>query len=339
MIYLDGQQIDSMAQFSPRFQSVLLMIDDGSEWLEWAIKDNVVPVYAANENDLLLLIQRGLHEDDYIRFNTFRMSTRKLLSMSDDDVEQLAAIRKGPNDNETNLKVLLQRNNMYSYGDIAKTEGILARGVTDQPDLFQAPGFSDLLALTALVQTQQSKDQPVDAPAFSFASALASGIPDFINLYRFFQYVAINKLPANLVPDMQVSAAEGIYKKYLPVVPYLLFTPSVQPGLGEAALKEAVPETARAEKFIGYTMVSAAILNLVQQQDKAGQAGQPLQVDQYVTAVKNAVSYTPASAYAVSQDGNTAALVYKKDKVLAEVGVDNYGNLFLLPGSTTNNES
>jgi len=338
MIYLDGQQIDSMAQFSSRFQSVLLMIDDGSEWLEWAIKDNVVPVYAANENDLLLLIQRGLHEDDNIRFNTFRMSIRKLLSMSDDDVEQLAAIRKGPNDNETNLKVLLQRNNMYSYGDIAKTESILAPGVTQRPDLFQAPGFSDLLALTALVQTQQSKDQPLDAPAFSFASALAAGIPDFINLYRFFQYVAINKLPANLVPDMQVSAAESIYKKYLPVVPYLLFTPGIQPGMSEVALKEAVPETARAEKFIGYTMVSAAILNLVQQ-DKAGQAGQPLQVDQYVTTIKNAVGYTPASAYAVSQDGNAAVLIYKKDKVLAEVGVDNYGNLFLLPGSTTNNES
>src|ERR1700744_920126 len=153
MVYINGQQLDSIGALSARSQSVLSIITGGQKWLSWCIADSrVTTINPATEDQLLNLIQQGLSADEYIRFNTFRASMNKILSMSDADITQLAAIKQTINDNEANLAVMLQQNNMFSYGDIAETSGLITQLVSGRPDLFQAVSFDDMLILTDFVK-------------------------------------------------------------------------------------------------------------------------------------------------------------------------------------------
>lgn len=337
MIYLNGQQIENIAGFSMRFQVVLSMIQGGTEWLIRALKEQPFPVNVTSEEQLLALIQEGLHEDDYIRFNTFRTTLSKILTLSDADADQLAVVRKSANDNETNLKVLMQYNNILGYADMNQVAGFITAMSTGRPDLFQAPCFEDMIALTTFLKTQQGADTSINNPAYAFALGIAATIPDFVNLSLFYQEV-LQQLPDNLTPLVQASKIQVIYNQLLPTAFYLLFTPNAGKVRNEGTLRKVIPELARANKFIGYATTAEIVLNLAQNINLYDQPDKTLQslIDSYLAAAKNIVSFTPASAYSLSQDGRVAILRFKKDQEQVLTGVDGHGNLFLLPGTTIN---
>ncbi len=84
MIYVGGQKIENATVLSVRCRNVLSMIYGGPGWLNWAIQDTNIPVVQVDDEDnLLMLVQRGLHADDWIRFNTFRADISKVLSFSE----------------------------------------------------------------------------------------------------------------------------------------------------------------------------------------------------------------------------------------------------------------
>src|SRR5689334_17830427 len=119
MIYINGKTLENISELSSKAQSVLTMIQNGTQWIyEHTNSTYKPPVTAANEDDLLQQIQLGLHAEPYIRFNTFRLSISKLLSMSDSDIQQLVSIDRTGTDNEQDFAALLQRNNLLSYADI-----------------------------------------------------------------------------------------------------------------------------------------------------------------------------------------------------------------------------
>lgn len=340
MIYLNGQQIENIAGLSTRFQVVLSMIQGGTEWLIWDIKDKLSPaVNVTGEEQLLGLIQEGLHEDDYIRFNTFRASLSKILTLTDADAEQLAVVRKSANDNETNLRVLLQRNQMLSYGDIAATAGFITSVGAGRPDLFQAPSFEDLLRLAGFLKGQPAvTDAGTDNPAYTFALGIAATIPEFIYLSLFYQE-ALQQLPQNLTPLVQSSKVQVVYGQLLPAITYLLFTPNAGKVQARKALMNAIPDLARSNQFIGYSTTAAAVLNLARNINISDQPDQELQsrIINYLAAVKKLVSFTPATDYTLSQDGALATLRFEKDQSVAVMGVDDMGKLFIMPDTKINN--
>ncbi|MET0392574.1 MAG: hypothetical protein ABW019_05510 [Chitinophagaceae bacterium] len=341
MIYLDGQQVDDIGGFSTRFQVTLSLIQGGTGWLTWALTDKgSPPVYVASENELLGLIQEGLHEDDYIRFNTFRACLEKIMTLSDADAQQLSVIQKTPNDNETNLQVLLQRNNMLSYGDINATSTLLTAIGAGRPDLFQALSFDDQLVLANFVKTYPVPASDTGNPVYTFASGIAATIPDFVALCLFY-HQAQKQLPANLTPQVQNSKIQLMYAQLAPLVTPLLFTPSAGTIRTEAALQKAIPDTAKTCQFIGYPTIAAGAYNLVQNintSNKTVKAIQP-QIENYMAAVTKLVSSATPSGYNLSQDGTLASLRFENDQSVAITAVDNEGNLFLLPDTIISNNN
>lgn len=339
MIYLNGQRVESISGFTTRFQVILALIQGGTDWLIGALNNAALPpVNVTSEEQLLGLIQEGLHEDDYIRFNTFRASLSKIMTLTDADAEQLAVICKTPNDNETNLKVLLQNNQMLSYGDMNATAGFITTAGTARPDLFRVPGFGDMLMLASFVKNQPAAaDDSADDPAYVFAAGIAATIPDFIYLILFYQE-ALQQLPPNLTPQVQSSKIQAMYNQLLPVVGNLIFTPNAGRVKARKVLMNTVPELARSNQFIGYTTTAAAALNMVRNINISDLTDKDLQtrIDNYLAAVKTQVSFTPPSGYNLSQDGTLATLQFVKDKSTAITGVDDTGSLFVLPATEIN---
>jgi hypothetical protein len=341
MIYLNEQQLNNIDNLSMRFQYLLSMIDGGFKWMEWAINDGVMTtIYTVSENQLLELIQEGLYADEYIRFNTFRTSLRKVLTLSDDDIEQLSIVYKTNNDNDKNLKVLLHRNGMLSYAELNKITDFLTIQKQTRPDLFQFPSFEDQIALTNFVNKQKKIDPAILNQAYVFASGIAATVQDFINLCYFFQSVLGQKPQGNLIPATQNSYIQSIYSSLLATSFYLLFTPNAGPSKNEYELLEVIPELAKNNNFIGYSTVTSSVLNLLQNikidVNNPAELDLDLQINDYLSAVKQLVSFTRASDYMLSQDGKQVTLRFEKEEALAIIGVDEGGNVIILPGSKIN---
>lgn len=336
MIYLNGQLLNSIGGLSTKSQAVLSMITGGQKWLSLCMADtNLTGINAASENQLLKMIQNGLTGDSYIRFNTFRAAINKILSLPEPDIAQLAAIQRSANDNESNLAVLLQQNNMLSYGDMAKTADIISQLVQKRPDLFQVISFEEMLILTDFVMTQADVSPELQAQSAAFANTNAATVSDFVNLSLFFQHAQQNLLGDNLIPQTQNSEIQALYVQLEAAVQPYLFTPSADMTADGGNLAQSVQELARANNFVGYTTASSAMLNLIQNiafNDLAA-GGLTMTINNYLAAVKNLISFTPVTANNLSQDGATASFKFQSGQGIADVGVDREGTVYLLPNT------
>jgi hypothetical protein len=334
MIYLNGQQLNAIGGLSTKSQAVLAMITGGQKWLSMCIVDTTITsINVESENQLLKLIQSGLTGDNYIRFNTFRADIDKILSLSDADTAQLAAIRLSANDNEANLAVLLHQNGMLSYGDLAKSADLISQLVQKRPDLFQAISFNDMLTLADFTMQQSEVDPDLQTQSAAFASTSAATVSDFVNLSLFFQYAQQHLQGENLIPQTQNSEIQAMYVQLAAVVQPYLFTPSIDMKTAGGNMVQSVPDLARGSNFIGYITASSAMLNLIQNISLNDQTGGGLTtaINNYLAAVKNLISFTPVTTNVLSQDGATASLKFQSNQGIANVGVDRNGTVYLFP--------
>ncbi len=326
--------------FSARFQSVLSMINGGQDWLSWIMNDSSAPmITVTTEDELLLLIQQGLYNDDYVRFNTFRAAMTKILSLPDMVIAQLASIRLSVNDNEQALAVLLQQNGIRSYGTIAGSSALAISLASGRPDLFQALSFGDQLTLTAFSAAQEGVDADLQAASFTFAQGLAATVADFVHQCLFYQTVVQNQLPADLVPQTQAAQAGALYQQLLRLVRYLLFTPNVEDSLNGVKLMTNIRQVAGQSTFIGYATASSAVLNLAQNLSLSNQTDAILQsrITVYLQSVKSAIGANPATGYTVSQDGAQTQVSFQSGASQVLVGVNGAGSIYLLPSTKINN--
>ncbi len=335
MIFLSGHLIENIAEFTNRFQAMLSMIPNGTEWLRWAMKDTVMPpCRIANEDQLLQLIQEGLHSDGYIRFTTFRAELKKMLTMADEDLEQLAVARNTSFDNEISLQAILQRNDLLSYNEISKTASFLSSDMITRPDLFQSPSFSDLLVLTDFVTQLENMDDNIQAQACAFAQQKSvATIPEFIDLFFFFTYAVQHLLPSNLTPGIQESEVMVYYNQLQPSVNYLLFTPCIGAGHTENGIRTGLQQLSSSNRFIGYNTSASAALNLIQQIniEDQNEASINTQTESYLSTIKSIISSVPTPEGSLSQDGKLITYRIENDQALVLVGADDAGNIFLLP--------
>lgn len=332
MIYLEGQPIESIAVFSARFQAILSMIQGGADWLRWAMKDTSIPACSvSSENDLLQLIQTGLHSEEDIRFSTFRAALEKIFTMQTEDLEQLAAVRNTPNDNETSLMAILLRNNLYSYRQVNEGGVFTSSEIFVRPDLFKAPSFSDQLILAGFTEQESATEENLRNQALTFAQVNAATIPEFINLFFFYTYAAQNLLAENLSPQIQASEVQAYYKQLLPLTNYLLFTPSAGPGRSEKEIREGLQKMASSNAFIGYNNAAAAVNNLVRNINLQSETNLQTQIEQYLAVIRTLISSTPTPEGSVSQDGRLIRFRMENEQASATVGADAAGSIFLLP--------
>jgi hypothetical protein len=334
MIYLNEQQISDISDFNPRFQTILSTIVGGTDWLIWAIEDTTMPACrVSSENELLELIQEGLHANMFIRFNCCRISLAKLLSMPDSDVEQLAMVRNTSFDSETSLQSLLTRNNIYSYGDMASVNSFITSQNLTGAQLFEMPSFSDMLTLTALIKQLADIKQAIQNQALIFAQANAASVQELSDLVLFYSYCANNLFTGNIVTLVQQKEISTFYTELLKFTNYLLFTPNIGSLDNISLAGQNISEVANSSRFIGYSTSASALLNLVQNLNLKDQneSGRQTQIESYLSTVKNTLVNSSASDGTISQDGNLITFNAEDDQVTAVVGVNKKGYLFLMP--------
>ncbi len=336
MIYLKEQLIDNIADLGNRCQTILAMINGGPDWLRWAIGNSTMPVCQADsESELLLLIQQGLHSDDMLHFNTFRVSIKKLLSMPDADLEQLAIIRNTDFDTEANLRPLLIRNDLVDYADIGSVTGFVQNQQLENDKLFKCPAFNDMLALAAFVKQLPVTEEQEFQQALLFAQKNAATAGEFIDLYNFFMFAVNNVLPAGLSPLIQTNEVSQLYSRLIPLVFNLLFTSTVGAGKSEMTIRENMQKIILSSRFIGYATCAAAAANLVQNINLLGQdeTSVKIQAESYLTTIRNQVSLVPAPRGLLSQDGLFITYKYEDDTALTEIAVSSSGSISLLPAT------
>jgi hypothetical protein len=334
MIYLKEQLVENIAGLSTRFQTILSMINGGPDWIRWAIANSIMPACRANtENELLLLIQQGLHSDNIIRFNTFRLCLEKILSMPDGDVEQLALVRNTGFDTESHLHPLLTRNKLMDYSDVQAATGFIQNHQRDNNKLFEWPTFSNMLILAAFVKQLPAIDEQVMQQAFIFAENNATTVSEFIDLFNFFIYAVDHVFPAGLSPLIQTNEVTQLYNQLLPINYNLLFTPTIDPGNSEIVIRENLQQIISSSRRIGYATCAAAAGNLVQNIKLSGQddASVKIQVESYLTTILNQVRLTAAPEGLFSQDGQLITYEYEANGVLVVIGVTSDGNISILP--------
>lgn len=334
MVYLNEQLIENVAQLSTRFQTILPMINNGQEWLHWAIANSEMPACRAySENELLTIIKMGLDADMMIRLNTLKLSLNKLLSMSDGDVEQLAMVVNTTFDNDTTLQPLLLRNNLLSYKDLYEGIGFAQSQYSVNGALFEGLSFAENLALTAFVKSMHGLDPQVQQQASKFAQEKASTISGFIDLFNFFTTAFNNVLPAGTKALIAPGEIQPIYDALQPIVYQLLFTPNIGEGQTEATIRQNLPKVISSSRFIGYQTAASAMLNLLRNISVSNidEASLKTQTESYLTTIKNQLSLTTAGAGIYSQDGSLITYTYDNDAANILVGVDATGSVFIQP--------
>ena len=263
----------------------------------------------------------------------FRRTAFALFTFSEADVEQLAAVRNTDDEGSVNTIKLLTNNNILTYADMKDTTVFLSSEPFASSSLFSFPSFSNMLDLTVLASTQTTDNAKLNAQAYAFGIANASTITQFIDLANFFvaasKVLKIEKLSAQL----QKVQVQSIYNQLLPDINYLLFSPDAGTSKSEKYLRTQLPELAKNSEFIGYSTSTSAALNLVQVVDFNGvnEVSQQDQITKYLQVVKKVVSTAQPSQYKLSQDGNLASFRYENEEVIAFIGIDETGTVFIMP--------
>jgi hypothetical protein len=356
MVFLDGNPVYHINKFTNRFQNILSMIPGGTEWLLWAMQDRIMPPCNVRvEGELLELIQLGLHADGYIRFNTFRTQLRKILTFSEEDIEWLSNIRGTSDDTDKFLQNLLGRYNLLSYEDLENVNVFITNDNITRKDLFQSLSFSDKLSLSTFsrlfvsmpVVSKNKKAAPSENPdvsikttdnyAFVFAQQPQTAtVNEFIDFFAFYKTVSKTIASENVTLQVQDNEIRNYYTQLQPLVNYLLYTPCVGAGYSERAIRNGLKELAESNRFIGYITGASAVRNLSENINFANLNASTLQVqiENYLSAIRETIISTPATKGVISQDGGLITYRIENHNALVFVGADTSGNIFLLPGTT-----
>ena len=333
MIYINGDPLESISSLETKHQLILSLISNGKEWLKWAIKDSSIPdVRVENERQLLEAVQSGLHNDQYIRFKTFRAVLGKFLDMTEDDLETFSVAAYGKGDNEGVPQEVLNSNQILSYSDLADAAAYASSMVTQAPVLFSNPSFSDLLDLAPFVKQVSTMDKKLKKGAELFAQAEASSVPEFIDLFLFFVSAANKQIKNSGGPALQLSVVKQVYDHLLPLLNGLIFTPNIGKVAGLTEIRKQIVPVVGANKFIGYETKQSAAANLADNIafGKLDETELKMNIEKYLLEIKNIICLAKTPNGSLRQDGRFTTLQYHQNKTNINLGVDQSGNVVLL---------
>lgn len=333
MIYINGDPLESISNLDTKHQLILSLISNGKEWLKWAIKDTNIPdVRVESERQLLEAVQSGLHNDQYIRFKTFRAVLAKFMDMSEDDLEAFSVAAYGKGDNESVPQEVLKANQILCYKDLADSVAYASSMVAQAPVLFSDPSFSDLLDLAPFVEHADKMDKKLRKGAELFAQVEASSIAEFIDLFNFFVAASGKQIKNGGGPALQLSVVKQVYDHLLPLLNGLIFTPNIGKVTGMSEMRKLIVPVVGANKFVGYETKQSAAANLADNITfgKLDETELRMNIEKYLLEIKNIICLAKTPAGVLRQDGKYTTLHYRQNKTNINLGVDQSGNVVLL---------
>jgi len=333
MIYINGEPLESISSLETKHQLVLSLIPNGKEWLKWAIKDSGIPdVRVESERQLLEAVQSGLHDDQYIRFRTFRAVLAKFLDMAEEDLETFLVASYGRGENEAVPQEVLSANQILSYSELTDAGVYASSMMTQAPVLFSNPSFSDLLDLAPFLKQVAKMDKKMKKGAELFAQAEASSVPEFIDLFFFFVAAAGKQIKNGGGPALQLGVVKQVYDHLLPMLNGLIFTPNIGKVAGMHEMRKLIVPVVGANKFIGYETKQSAAANLADNITfgKLDETELRMNIEKYLLEIKNIICLAKTPNGSLRQDGRYTTLNYRQNKTNINLGVDQSGNVVLL---------
>jgi len=336
MITLNQINIKNPAPLSNRFQLALKLINGGESWLQWAIQDSKYSYAADNEEQLLRIIQQGLHSEEYIYFQTFRASIKTLLGMSDDSLKELVQAHAQVQDEGKSLERIFSQYELLPYEELAKVKAFQEEKKLNSHPLFKAISFEDQIVLHRLLDQMTEVTEKHQGEAIDFGLQMAASVTEFSHYYQFYLITVQNHLPKETADELRMKEVIAIYEKLFPLANYLIHTPNLGAEVSDHELPALLPDFLKQYKRTGYNTKSAAMLNLAENillKDK--EVGEiESQIEGYLQDVHSLVVQEKFPSPRISQDGRFRTFEIPHDKGgLTKLMIDYDGNVSLLPGT------
>ncbi|HAA15718.1 MAG TPA: hypothetical protein DCE41_30020 [Cytophagales bacterium] len=339
MVFINGEHITSLTDFSAKFNQVAGLIPDASEWLTWAVSvDTTATYHAVNEEDFLLQICEGLHEQSTVQLNQLRLDVRKLFSLREPEITLLLQHDETNPPDVNTMTAFLEGLNLLSYADAADGVAVISQQAIEFPKLFQAIRYEDQLLLytwkAALGLDAGGSLTATQKEAISFAGQHADSVREFINLFHFYTDSVSQQLTQATTGTQRKKGVAKIYQLLEPLCNYLIYSPNIGTFSNNETLRAQLQQKVAPFNFIGYRTKSAALSNLTRNlQDLSTQEEPELKVaiEAYLTGVKEHILNTPTPACTLSQLEGLRTFRIQSNDFITAVEVNQNGDVALAP--------
>lgn len=317
-------EIASPSVLSAKVLSLIALVPQATDWLNWATAPTSPAFTFADERALLSGIEQGLQGALPQQVPTLGLTCdlAVLLALDDDDFATvLAALQTGQL--SPAASVVLNRHHIHTAADFARADTMASSYALDLP--------SADASLAARCAWQEIVNQ-VSAPSLEAAQdAAAFARPRSQNL---FAYTAAWEGYFALAPSFpSLAALNAIWDALVPFALPLLRCPVLSPSLSDASLLAEIEQLA-AHDVAGFATLNHALANLAAH----ARLGRTLPLDEPATA--QAITAYLQSARAIAQpgtatirqlqDGTTRWITYAGPRGRAVYQHDAAGHLTLL---------
>ncbi|CAN2040118.1 hypothetical protein GMMP15_1550009 [Candidatus Magnetomoraceae bacterium gMMP-15] len=336
MVSVSGQQRVKIEDFSNKFQLIISMNSDDSEWLQWAaaVDMSVIKIIAQTELDLLMQIKEGLYETSVIPINALEILVhpRKLMSLSEHDLKLIASEAGNNYGAAVNLKIkkVLESNQLQSWDDLSNGIDFLKELEVHDRVIFQVMSLSDQIGLFELCrdyETGNFSNTAILKEAAAFAAIKAQTPREFIDYYLF--YIALtDKYPDTKNRKEQVDI---VMRNLSPLCNGLVKCPSFSYVDSEENLLLQINNWTLNNRIHFLTKSSAMyyIIKYTILKDEVGREAAEI-IYNYIALGNDIVKQNKLKSSKIFQDG-AISFVYSSSEsdMTAEVAIDSFGKVTL----------
>ena len=317
----------------------LAFIDGGLQWLSWAIGETASSYAFADETEMLVQVQLGLHQSPMtlLPHVGLPVSPMKLMTMSPADLRVLAKAESGSTDPVVarQLRSALSAHDLDTLEDLRATDSFLAAlGVADAPAL-QNMGLDDRKAIHALMtlprMTADDGPRQEGTGAAAFAADLARTPMEFADYFRAYLAQTDKLKVAGKPADEQRQVADTAVRTLLPLMFAALDCPQVSGIVAPAVVAGAVTDWLRQGRRIGFSRVSEGVCQIIDSTTFTTETGAAAQqvVNLYLA---NSMSFLAGNAPLqgrMSQNGASCLFPIRSGSLFAELRLEATGGITL----------
>lgn len=327
-----GMRVNAPGDLSPRAQSVIGLIDDGKDWLSWAISSTMVFPFP-NEIDLVDAIQGGIHASPLVLLPGVGLlvGAKKLMTLSLEDLKVVAAAeaemaKSGKLSSVVQLQLdnVLLSHQLRTQSNLEIVGKFLGEvGVSGAP-LFQAMGIDEQLAIYRLALDSKGELAMMSAlqtEAAAFGVARAATVPEFVDYYKSYFLAAHKSGQLEGTPQQRESAASSLVGQLLPCMWDALGSPEMKGLPLPSVLYAFLREWIAAGNPFGFSRPSSGIVQMLQFTSFNGGAKEAAQaaVAAYLKEAKVFILEHEPTGADLEQDGETALYTIKSQTHEVEI--------------------
>jgi hypothetical protein len=291
---------------------VLRLVDGGTQWLDWAVRDPEARYHFDDEAEMVAAIQSGLHGSPLTLLPGLglRVGPAKLMTLSADELKLLDLAEAGgpaaPPDAQVG-KVLARHNllpqqALLGGGSYLQQLGIAAAAV------FQGMGLAEQIAVRELARDPAPGELvPIEfqKEAALFALGQARTPLEFIDYFRIYVDLVDDQGGPWRTPEDRADAVQAAIDPLLPLLFGALDCPRLDGGADPGGVSDALAEWFLMGRRLGFARISDGARQIVSNTDyaRAGGAAGERTVDAYLDGARNLLAARGVGVGRLGQDG------------------------------------